>query len=68
MRDDALFMRPAEVARLLGLSTSRVYHLLSTNRIPSSRFGKRRVIPRAAFEKWLAQHEANAVASVRPAS
>lgn len=62
------FLRPAEVARRLGLSRSRVYHLLATHQIPCSRLGQKRVIPRAAFEQWLAKHDAIARASVRPAS
>jgi excisionase family DNA binding protein len=44
----------AEVAQSLGLSTDAVYALLDKGDIPSVRLGTRRVIPAAAFERWLA--------------
>jgi excisionase family DNA binding protein len=43
----------AEVAQLLGLSRDRVYELVRCNRIPSKRLGRRIVIPRKPFERWL---------------
>lgn len=37
-----------------GLSTPSVYAAMARGDIPSLKLGRRRTIPRAAFEKWLA--------------
>lgn len=44
----------AEVQQRLGLSRNVVYDSLASGRIPSLRFGRRILIPRAAFERMLA--------------
>jgi len=43
----------AEAALRLGLSTPSVYGAILRNQIPSLKLGRRRTIPREAFEKWL---------------
>lgn len=49
-----LYYTPLEVAERLPISRSGVYKLLKTGEIPRKRIGKKYVIPRGAFEKWLA--------------
>lgn len=49
-----LLVDPAKLSILLGLSESTVYELLNTGEIPSFKVGRRRVIPVAAIEKWIA--------------
>lgn len=45
---------PQEVAAKLGICERGVYDALKQKRIPHMRFGRRYVIPREAFDKWLA--------------
>ncbi len=45
---------PQEVAGLLGICERSVYEALKHKRIPHIRFGRRYVIPRQAFDSWLA--------------
>jgi excisionase family DNA binding protein len=42
-------------AKILGLSRASVYEAVRTGQIPSIRFGKRIVVPRAALNKMLSQ-------------
>lgn len=42
-----------EAAKLLGISRPAAYQAVSSNQIPSIRFGRRIVIPRAALERML---------------
>jgi excisionase family DNA binding protein len=52
LKPDTLTAR--EVAKRLGLSLSSTYVALAAGKsIPCLTVGKRRLIPRAAFEKWL---------------
>lgn len=46
-------MTPKEVSEALGISDNHTYTMLAQGVIPSIRLGRRIVIPRAAFEKWL---------------
>ncbi|MFC1986392.1 helix-turn-helix domain-containing protein [Chloroflexota bacterium] len=46
-----------EVAEMLGLSRNNAYDLVKTKQLPSIRFGKRILIPRAALEKRLEKEE-----------
>lgn len=60
-----------EAGRLLGIGRSLAYEAVSRGEIPTIRVGKRLLVPRAAFEKMLAQagqqrpHEGAASASQR---
>jgi excisionase family DNA binding protein len=50
--DDLVFLRPIEVARLLGVSRSEVYRLIRTGRIPSVRLAERVVrVPLAGLRR-----------------
>lgn len=49
------FMRPAEVARAIGCSKSKVYELVRAGELPARKFGMSIRIPRAAIEKMAAE-------------
>lgn len=50
-----LTYRVEEIARLLGLSRAAAYDAVARGEIPSLRFGRRVVVPRAAFDRMLGQ-------------
>lgn len=50
-----LFVSAKEAARLLSLSRSRVYELMDAEVIPSTRLGRRRVIPVSALHDLAAK-------------
>jgi excisionase family DNA binding protein len=50
---DALLLRPASVAVILGISRAFTYELIAAGQIPSVRLGKAVRVPRAAFVNWL---------------
>lgn len=51
---------PAQGAALIGVSESTMYELLRQNRIRSFKVGRRRVIPVAAIDEWIASELAEA--------
>jgi excisionase family DNA binding protein len=59
-------LRPAQIAPLLGVSTSRVYQLIAAGVIPATRVGGALRIPCAAWERWLATQSERALASLGP--
>lgn len=44
-----------EVARRLGIGRNAAYAAVQRGEIPSRRIGRRIIVPRVAFEKWLAE-------------
>ncbi len=54
--------RPAEAARMLCISRSRLYELMADGTIPSARLGGTRLIRREALEDLLAAAEAGRLA------
>jgi excisionase family DNA binding protein len=51
-RIEPVFLRPVEAARMLSISRTRIYELLSAGSIPAVRLeGRTWRIPRAAIEK-----------------
>ena len=50
---ESLVYTAGEVQRMLGVSRAVVYESLRTGIIPCLRLGKRYVIPRTAFHRWL---------------
>ena len=60
-------LKPAEVGPLLGVTTGRVYQLISAGAIPAVRIGGAIRIPRTAWEDWLAEQRARAMGAVRSA-
>ena len=51
--DRPLLLRPDEVALLLGISRSKVYHLVRVGRLPSTRIATSIRIPRAELEAFI---------------
>ena len=58
-------LRPRDIAHELGISLRRAYALLQCGAIPSTAVGGSIRIPRAAWERWLADHAEQALARVR---
>jgi len=50
-RDESLALTVKATAKILGLSRASTYEAVRTGQIPSIRFGKRIVVPRAALNK-----------------
>ena len=46
----ALFLSVAQAAELLGVSDDLVYDLIERGEIPSTRLGRRKVVPRRAID------------------
>lgn len=51
---------PEQGARMSGVSESTFYELLKTNKVRSFKVGRRRVIPVAAIDEWIAAELAEA--------
>ena len=51
--DKRLCVTVPEAAEMLGISRNFAYQLVREGKLPSIRFGKRILIPRAALEKML---------------
>ena len=51
--DRRLCVNVPEAAEMLGMSRNFAYQLVREGKLPSKRFGKRIVIPKAALEKML---------------
>ena len=51
--EESLLLNVRDGARLLQVSKSRVYELVNSRQIPSVRFGKRILIPRAQLAKFI---------------
>lgn len=58
----------ADLAQLLGISVSRAYALVEEVALPATRVSGRIRIPRAAFEKWLADQSDRALHNLREPS
>jgi len=62
--ENALLLSPQRCAELLGVGRSFVYVLLAKGQLESIKLGKRRLIPRAALEAFIAaQRELQAAAA-----
>jgi excisionase family DNA binding protein len=53
--DERVAFNVPEVAKKLGISTNSAYERIRQGEIPHIRLGARIVIPKAAFEAWLAK-------------
>jgi excisionase family DNA binding protein len=51
---DDVLLRPREVARLLGLSRSGIYRMITRGELPHVRLGRSVRVPQRAFKAWLA--------------
>jgi len=56
--NEPLVLSVKTAAKILGLSRSSAYEAVRTGQIPSLRFGKRILVPRAALNKMLSQADA----------
>lgn len=63
MRD---FMTAWQVAERLGVSVARVYQLAREARLPHVRRGRRLLVPTVAWERWLSNQVATALAVGKP--
>ena len=68
MNSEKQLLRAADVAPLMGLTSRRIYQLISDGIIPSVRVGGAIRIPRAAWEEWLRGRSEEALASLRAAT
>lgn len=58
-------LRASDMARLLGVTRSRVYQLVRAGEIPAVRIGGALRIPRGAWEKWLGRQADAAINSTK---
>lgn len=58
-------LRVADVAPRLGLSTRRIYQLISAGRLPAVRDGQSVRIPTTAFDQWLRDQAEEALSAIR---
>ncbi len=49
----ALLLKPVEVARLLGLSRSKVFELLAAGELPVIRIGRATRVPMVELQRWI---------------
>lgn len=62
---ERLCLTVAEVSKLLGISRGLAYEAVRAGKIPSVRFGKRLLIPRAALERKLTEASKQGVPNVK---
>lgn len=53
IREARVTLTVPEAARMLGISRNEAYLAVQRGEIPARRIGRRIVIPRVAFERWL---------------
>jgi excisionase family DNA binding protein len=63
MAEDKAFLSVPEVARLMGLSVARCYQLVGERRLPHIRRGRRILVPRDAWQRWVTEQADRALAS-----
>lgn len=54
--DLPLFLNETTVANVLGVSPSSVYELMHEPGFPVLKIGKRMVVPRESFIRWVEEH------------
>ena len=59
---DPLLLKAGDVAKLLGLGRSKVFAMLAVEELPVIRIGRSVRVPRAALERWIAEHTQHASA------
>ncbi len=65
MEDRKAYLTISEVAVILGVSPARAYSIAAEGGIPVIRRGRRILSPRVAFEVWVDDQVAEALASTR---
>lgn len=64
MESGKQFLRPSDVAPMLGVTVGRVYQLIAEGAIPGIRVAGAIRIPRAAWEAWLRHQRDRALEAV----
>jgi excisionase family DNA binding protein len=59
------WLKPADIAPMLGVTTGRVYQLIAARVIPATRVAGAIRIPRQAWEAWLAEQTEQARIAAR---
>lgn len=62
IEDLPLSLTAKDIAKVLGLSLEHAYRLIHSKEFPSIQIGKRLVVPKPAFAKWMENpfyHERN---------
>jgi excisionase family DNA binding protein len=57
---EPLLLKAGDVAKLLGLGRSKVFAMLAVGELPVIRIGRSVRVPRAALERWVAEHTQDA--------
>ena len=57
---DALAYRPAQAAKVLGISRSRLYQLVKDGELKGFSVGSIRLFPAVELEAWVARHATGA--------
>jgi len=57
---EPLLLKAGEAAKLLGLGRSKVFAMLAVGELPVIRIGRSVRVPRAALERWIAEHTQHA--------
>jgi excisionase family DNA binding protein len=52
------FITPQEISNEIGVSINYVYNLIKCKGFPSLQFGKKRVVPRKAWENFISNPQA----------
>jgi len=59
------FLRPADLAPMLGVSVGRIYQMIAERELPAVRVGGAIRIPRDAWDRWIQDRSIRALQSVR---
>jgi excisionase family DNA binding protein len=57
---EPLLLKAGDVGKLLGLGRSKVFAMLAAGELPVIRIGRSVRVPRAALERWVAEHTQDA--------
>jgi excisionase family DNA binding protein len=64
---EPLLLKAGEVVKLLGLGRSKVFAMLAVGELPVVRIGRSVRVPRAALERWVAEHTQDANSRIEDA-
>lgn len=68
MSENSPFLSVRDVARLMNLSTGRIYQLLAAGEIPVSKIGGSYRVPAEAWNAWLSHKAAESLAAQQASS
>jgi excisionase family DNA binding protein len=64
MENPRELLRPLDIASSLGLTTGRIYQLITAGVLPHVRVGRTIYIPRQAWEQWLKERSSDALSAI----